>query len=89
MKIACNRRPIVQTNFGNVSYALQYVDGLNEHLLKSSASTPDCVFETLTSEGLSACCHLERGGLRFLVPVTKDSTLFTLEMISLFELGII
>ncbi|KAI0922027.1 hypothetical protein AcW1_004151 [Taiwanofungus camphoratus] len=68
-------RPVIQSGFRSTppAYPLLYIDALNSAL--ADAIRPDHVDPVLYVSGLdkpSACCHVRRGGLRFICPVSGD-----------------
>jgi AP-3 complex subunit mu len=73
-----NGRPIIQSGFRSSSpaYPLLHIDTFNDALAKTS--NPEDIDPVLyssqfdISDGSSACCHMECGGLRFLCPISGD-----------------
>lgn len=78
-------RPIIQSNFRNhaPSYALSIVDAFNDALSKTlpenrsarSADSGDLdpvLYISTTASVPVICCHMERGGMRFLCPASQD-----------------
>lgn len=81
-----NSRPIIQSNFRNhpPSYAASMVDAFNDALSKTSpdllstspTKTQDLdpvLYLPTTAANPVICCHVERGGMRFLCPASHDS----------------
>ena len=77
--ILTERRAIIQSGFRSrsLSYPLLHIDAVNNTLAK--AARPEDVDPVLYVASLeldtpSACCHIKHGELRFLCPVSGDST---------------
>lgn len=71
------RRPIIQSGFRSSSpaYPLLHIEALNSAIVKSVRPgdvDPVLYVSSLELEAPSACCHVQRGDLRFLCPVSGD-----------------
>jgi len=70
-------RPIIQSGFRSTStaYPLLHIDALNNALNKSPRTgdvDPVIYVPPYNTDSPTACCHLRRGDIRFLCPVSGD-----------------
>lgn len=69
---------MIQSGFRStpMAYPLMHIDALNDALGKSilGAVVDPVLYVPAVGldQGPSACCHMERGGLRFMCPVSGD-----------------